>query len=115
MVRQVSNMASPRCGDSSLDGGVRLSARLDTFEEVPHVRRCPVLEALFLQYGISIGLHILVKDTHPRAVDLQGRFRTPKLEPSIVDGRAHHAFVDHIKPRIAEGRLDGVRALPFLE
>src|ERR1700740_3310470 len=115
MVRQVSNMSRPRCRDSSLDRCVRLLACLDAVEEVPHVRRCPVFEAFFLQYGIAIGLHILVKNTHSRTVDLQRRLRAPELKPSIVDRRAHHAFVNYIKPRIAEGGLDGVRALPFGE
>jgi PAS domain-containing protein len=85
-------MACP-CGcDSCLDGRVRILARLDAVEVAPHVRRCPVFEVLFFQYGVLIALHFLVENSHARAGDLQRPLSAAKLESSVVDRRSASAL-----------------------
>src|SRR5882757_2468153 len=67
------------------------------------------------EHGILIALHALVINSHPTAIDLQGCFCPAKLKSAIVNGGTHHALIHHIKPWIAECRLDSIRTVPLLE
>ena len=48
-------------------------------------------------------------------VELQGCLCPTEFQSTVVDGRIHHAFVDHIEAGIAERRLNRVGTIPLIE
>ena len=74
-----------------------------------------VAEAVLCENRILSVLHALAINGEAAAIDLQGCFGPAELQAAVIDGRIHHALVHHIKPGIAESRLDGVGTIPLLE
>src|SRR3984885_7333239 len=114
-IGEIGNLPGTRGGDASFDGRVRFLTRLDTLEEIPHVVDRSVAEAFFLQDRILATLHALPVNAETAAINLQCRLGAAEFEAAVVNGGAHHAFVHYIPPWVAQRRLNGVGAIPFVE
>src|ERR1700761_863214 len=110
----ITNMPCACSGHTGLDRGVGVFAALDAVEEVACVSDGAVLKAFFFQHRVAVALHAFMPDGHAAAVDLQCCLGTAELEAAVVDRRRHHALVDDVEVRVAEGSLDCVGALPLL-
>ncbi len=121
VVGEVGDVAGAGGGYSGLYGGVRLLTAFEAVDEVLHVLDGAVAEAGLGEDGVLFAVEALFVDAEARAGQLEGGFSAAELQASVVDGTGHHALVDDVELilafafGIAQGRLDGVWAVPLLK
>src|SRR5712692_2030642 len=74
VVGEVGYVAGTGCGDSGLDWGVWVFARLDAVEEILHVGDGAVLEAVGAEDRVAFGGGAFAVDGETAAVNFQGGF-----------------------------------------
>ncbi len=86
MIGQIADVPGTRRGDSRLDWRIGLSAALDAFEEVLHMRYGSVAEAMFCEDWIQVALDTLAIKAQSAAGQLQCCLRATELQTAVIDG-----------------------------
>src|SRR5215472_2835961 len=115
VIGEIADVTRAGGGYTGFHRSVRLFARLDAVEEILHVGDGAITVASLCKNRILPAGNAFAMDRETTAIDLQSRFSPAKFKAPVIDGRTHHAFVDHVESRIAEGSLNGVWTIPLIE